>query len=122
MFERSPMSTRHLLVFSLRTTLSSISLWLPALTLLLPTLLLQLAAPHYLRTRLSPSPWFVVAGSLAILLLTQIAMPAIFAMVHVRRTGSGAPPLIPALRVSARAGTLAFLGLVLGVIPGIWLQ
>ena len=109
-------------MFSLRTTLSSVSLWIPALTLLLPTLLLQLAVPSYLRTRLSPSPWLVIAGSLTLLFLTQIVMPSIFAMVHARRTGQSAPSLLPALRVSIRAGTRSFLGLVLGVIPGIWLQ
>jgi hypothetical protein len=121
-FGRNFLAARHLLAFSLQTTLSSISIWIPALTLLLPTLLLQLAAPHYLRTRLSPSPWFVLAGSLTILFLTQIAMTSIFAMVHARRTGRAVPSLLPALRVSIRAGTLSFLGLVLGVIPGIWLQ
>ena len=122
MFERDSLPARHLLVFSLRTTLSSISLWIPALALLLPTLLLQLAVPSYLRTRLSPSPWLVIGGSLTLLFLTQIVMPSIFAMVHARRTDQSAPSLLPALRVSIRAGTRSFLGLVLGVIPGIWLQ
>ena len=122
MVERPPVAVRHLLAFAIRTTLSSISLWIPALTLLLPTLLLQLAVPNYLRTRLSPSPWFVIAGSLTLLFLTQIVMSSIFAMVHARRTGRSAPSLLPALRVSIRAGTRSFLGLVLGVIPGIWLQ
>jgi hypothetical protein len=119
--ERRPKAA-FLLVFALRTTLSSISLWIPALILLLPTLVLQLAVPNYLRTRLSPSPGWVIAGSLALLFLTQIVMPSIFAIVHARRTGQSAPSLLPSLRASIRAGTRSFLGLVLGVIPGIWLQ
>ena len=93
--DHAPVSASGLLVASLRDTLRSGALWLPALLLLLPTLALQLAAPHYLRTRLSPSPWFVVAGSLTIVLLTQMVMPAIFAMVHARRTGGQSPALAP---------------------------
>ena len=115
-------SASGLLVESLRNTLRSGALWIPALLLLLPTLALQLAAPHYLRTRLSPSPWFVVAGSFTVVLLTQMAMPAIFAMVHARRTGGQRPPLAPTLSLSVRAGTRVFIGLLLGVIPGLWLQ
>lgn len=111
-----------LLLASLRATLSSGALWIPALFLLLPTLALQLAAPHYLRTRLSPSPWFVVAGSLTIVFLTQIVMPAIFAMVHAHRTGVQRPTLGPVLPLSVQAGIRVFVGLLLGVIPGLWLQ
>ena len=90
--------------------------------LLLPTLLLQLAAPTYLRTRLSPSPVFVVIGSLALVLLTQLVLPAIFALVHARRNGRQAPATPALVRASLRAGLRAFLGLVAFVLPGLWLQ
>jgi hypothetical protein len=120
--EHHRVSASGLLLVSLRTTLCSGALWSPALLLLLPTLALQLAAPHYLRTRLSPSPWVVIAGSLTIVLLTQIVMPAIFAMVHARRTGVQSPALAPTLSLSLRAGIRAFVGLLLGLIPGLWLQ
>src|ERR1700741_4286544 len=75
------------------STLTDPSLWRPAVILLLPTLLLQLAAPTYLRTRLSPSPAFVVIGSLALVLLTQLALPAVFALVHARRSSIPPPPV-----------------------------
>jgi hypothetical protein len=120
--DHPPVSASGLLLASTRDTLRSITLWTPALLLLLPTLALQLAAPRYLRTRLSPSPWFVVAGSFTIVLLTQMVMPAIFAMVHARRTGEQRPALAPTLPLSVRAGTRVFIGLLLGVIPGLWLQ
>ena len=115
-------SATELLVSSIRSSMASPSLWVPALALLLPTLVFQLAAPTYLRTRLSPSPWFVLAGSLALVLMAQIVMPAIFAMVHARRTGIAAPSLGPTLLVSARAGVRAFAGLLCGLLPGLWLQ
>ena len=122
MIDHQRVSASGLLLVSLRATLCSGALWIPALLLLLPTLALQLAAPHYLRTRLSPSPWFVMAGSLTIVLLTQMVMPAIFAIVHARRTGVPSPALAPTLSVSLRAGIRAFVGLLLGLIPGLWLQ
>jgi hypothetical protein len=115
-------SAIELLISSIRSTIASPSLWMPALALLLPTLAFQLAAPTYLRTRLSPSPWFVLAGSLALVLLAQIVMPAIFAMVHARRIGMVAPPPGPTLAASAGAGVRTFLGLLCGVLPGLWLQ
>ena len=90
-------SVIELLISSIRSTIASPPLWIPALTLLLPTLVFQLAAPTYLRTRLSPSPWFVLAGSLALVLMAQVVMPAIFSMVHARRGGASAPPLGPTL-------------------------
>ena len=104
------------------STLTQPSLWRPALILLLPTLVLQLAAPTYLRTRLSPSPVFVVIGSLALVLLTQLVLPAVFALVHARRNGRQAPPTPALARASLRAGLRAFLGLVAFVLPGVWLQ
>ena len=120
--DHARVSVSGLLLASFRVTLCSGALWIPALSLLLPTLALQLAAPHYLRTRLSPSPGFVVAGSLTIVLLTQMVMPAIFAMVHARRTGVQSPALAPMFPLSVRAGIRAFVGLLLGVVPGLWLQ
>ncbi len=104
------------------STLTQPSLWRPAVILLLPTLLLQLAAPTYLRTRLSPSPVFVVIGSLALVLLTQLVLPAVFALVHARRNGRQAPATPALARASLRAGLRAFLGLVAFVLPGLWLQ
>ena len=104
------------------STLTQPSLWRPAVILLLPTLLLQLAAPTYLRTRLSPSPVFVVIGSLALVLLTQLVLPAVFALVHARRNGRQAPATPVLARASLRAGLRAFLGLVAFVLHGLWLQ
>jgi len=105
-----------------RSTLTQPSLWRPAVILLLPTLFLQLAAPSYLRTRLSPSPVFVVIGSLTIVLLTHVVLPAIFALVHARRNAVPAPSLLLLMRVSLRAGLLSFFGLLAFVLPGLWLQ
>ena len=44
--DRPGVSASGLLLASLRVTLGSGALWIPALLLLLPTLALQLAAPH----------------------------------------------------------------------------
>jgi hypothetical protein len=95
---------------------------LPALVLLLPTLALQLAVPTYLRTRLAPAMWTVVAGGAVLIWLSQIATPAVCALVHARRTGTR--PLRPAelLRLSLAIGTSATLGLALAVLPGLWVQ
>jgi hypothetical protein len=106
----------------LRVALSQPSLWIPALTLLLPTFALQVAAPTYLRTRLSPSPLFVIAGGLLLVLLTQMALPATIALVHARRTRTAPPDVRALLRLSALVGVRTFLGLIAGVIPGLWLQ
>ena len=110
-----------LLLASLRATLTLGALWIPALFLLLPTLALQLAAPHYLRTRLSPSPWFVVAGSLTIVFLTDSnagdirhgPRAANWSAEACSRSGA---PIVGASRIRV------FVGLLLGVIPGLWLQ
>ena len=110
------------LQIAIRSTMTQPSLWRPAVILLLPTLFLQLAAPTYLRTRLSPSPVFVVIGSLALVLLTQLVLPAVFALVHARRNGLEAPATPVLARASLRAGLRAFLGLVAFVLPGLWLQ
>jgi hypothetical protein len=110
------------LLDTLRITLSRPSLWVPSLLVLLPTLALQIAAPTYLRTRLSPSPYFVVAGGLLLVLLTQVGLPAAIALVHARRTGASRPDMRALLSVSVRVGVRTFLGLIAGAIPGLWLQ
>jgi hypothetical protein len=110
------------LAHAIRVSAVSFTLWVPALIVLFPTLALQLAAPTYLRTRLSPSPWFVILGSVTLLLMTQIAMPAVFALVHALRTGTRPASPRTLLRVSWQAGVRSFGGLLLGIAPGVWLQ
>ena len=61
-------------------------------------------------------------GSLALVLLTQLVLPAVFALVHARRNGRQAPATPALARASLRAGLRAFLGLVAFVLPGLWLQ
>ena len=61
-------------------------------------------------------------GSLALVLLTQLVLPAVFALVHARRNGRQAPATPALARASLRAGLRAFLGLVAFVLPGVWLQ
>ena len=96
-------------------------LWLPAAVLLLPTLALQLAFPGYLRTRLAPSVWTVVVGSLLITWVTQVAAAASWGWVDARRrqrpvrTG-------PLAGAAVRTGTMTMVGLLAGVLPGLWLQ
>jgi hypothetical protein len=110
------------LLDALLGTVSLPSLWIPSLVLLLPTLVLQVAAPTYLRTRLSPSPFFVIAGALLLVLLTQIALPTTIALVHRRRTGARIPGALSLFRLSFGVGVRTFLGLIAGVVPGLWLQ
>ena len=110
------------LLDALLVTVSQPSLWIPGLVLLIPTLALQVAAPTYLRTRLSPSPFFVIAGALLLVLLTQIALAATIALVHARRCGAPRPDTLAMLRLSSRIGIRTFLGLIFGIVPGLWLQ
>jgi hypothetical protein len=107
---------------ALREALTHPSYWLPALLLLVPTLVLQLAAPTYLRTRLAPSMWTVVVGAVLLVWLTQIALPAICALVHARRTAAGRTLDVPLARLSVIIGTRVTLGLAAIVVPGLWLQ
>lgn len=96
-------------------------LWMPAAVLLLPTLVLQLAFPHWLRTRLSPSLWTVIAGSLCLVLITQMAAAASWGWVHAIRRGSAWRGRALA-RAATQVGALTTLGLMAGVLPAFWLQ
>ena len=98
------------------------SSFVPALVLLLPTLALQLVFPTYLRTRLAPSMWTVVAGGAVLIWLSQAATPAVCALVHARRTGTRWLSLTELARISLTIGTSVTLGLALAVLPGLWLQ
>jgi hypothetical protein len=95
--------------------------WLPAACLLLPTLLLQLAFPHWLRTRLSPSMSTVVIGAVFMAWITQVAAAASWGWVDALRHRRQVhwPALV---RGSLLVGTATLLGLVAGVWPGLWLQ
>src|SRR5688572_25704414 len=88
----SPMSANRLSVnavaaVALRNVFTHPSYWLPVLLLLAPTLVVQLAAPTYLRTRLAPASWTVAAGAVLLVWLAQVALPAACALVHARRVG-----------------------------------
>ena len=98
------------------------SLSVPALILLAPTLVLQLVAPTYLRTRLAPSPWTVAVGAIALVWLAQVALPAICALVHARRLGKPQRIDWPLARLSLSVGSRVTLGLAAIVLPGLWLQ
>jgi hypothetical protein len=97
------------------------SLAIPAAVLLLPTLVLQLAVPGLLRTRLAPSIWTVVVGSLLIAWLTQVATMASHALVDARRRGHRVSAWRTA-RVAMAGGSVVWLGLLAGVLPGLWAQ
>ena len=99
-----------------------LSYWLPALILLAPTLVLQLVAPTYLRTRLAPSPWTVAVGAIALIWLAQVALPAISALVHARRVGTPQRFDWPLARLSLVIGSRVTIGLAAVVLPGLWLQ
>jgi hypothetical protein len=103
-------------------TLTHGTYWLPALVLLSPTLLLQLAAPTYLRTRLAPAMWTVIVGSALLVWLAQGAWSATCALVHAGR--SQTPRMLDhrLLRLSFVIGTRTTLALAAGVLPGLWLQ
>ena len=96
-------------------------LWLPAALLLLPTLCLQLAFPHWLRTRLSPSMATVVVGSLLIVWVTQVAAAASWGWVDAARRQRKVRRVALA-RAALRVGTVTTAGLLAGVVPGLWLQ
>jgi hypothetical protein len=96
--------------------------WLPALVLLAPTLVLQLAAPTYLRTRLSPSASTVVVGAVLLVWLMQVALPASCALVHARRAGMHRALSPPVITLSLVIGTRVTLGLAALLLPGLWLQ
>ena len=103
-------------------TLTHATYWVPALVLLSPALLLQLAAPTYLRTRLAPAIWTVIVGSALLVWLAQGAWSATCALVHAAR--SQTPRVLDhrLLRLSFVIGTRTTLALAAGVLPGLWLQ
>ena len=103
-------------------TLTHATYWVPALVLLSPTLLLQLAAPTYLRTRLAPAMWTVIVGGALLVWLAQGAWPATCALVHAARSGTPGVLDRRLLRLSLIIGTRTTLALVAGVLPGLWLQ
>ena len=95
--------------------------WLPAACLLLPSLLLQLAFPHWLRTRLSPSMSTVILGSVFIAWTTQVAAAASWGWVDALRRGRQVRWSALA-QTALQVGTATLLGLLAGVWPGLWLQ
>ena len=103
-------------------TLTHPAYWVPALVLLSPTLLLQLAAPTYLRTRLAPAMWTVIVGSALLVWLAQGAWPAACALVHAARSQTPRALDHRLLGLSFRIGTRTTLALAAGVLPGLWLQ
>ena len=107
---------------AMRYMLTRPSSLLPALALLLPTLALQLAVPSYLRTRLAPAMWTVGVGSVVLIWLSQIATPAVCALVDARRRGTKLLPPAKLARLSLAIGTSVTVGLALAVLPGLWVQ
>ncbi len=103
-------------------TLTRPAYWGPALVLLSPTLVLQLSAPTYLRTRLAPAMWTVVVGSVLLVWLAQVAWPATCALVHAARWQTPRVLDYRLLRASCAVGTRITLALAAGVLPGLWLQ
>ena len=116
------LSFTSLATVAARSLVSRPSYCLPALILLAPTLILQLLAPTYLRTRLAPSPWTVAAGAILLVWLGQIALPAISALLHARRIDIRRRIDWPLARLSLVIGTRVTLGLAAVVLPGLWLQ
>ena len=118
----SRLSFKALAKNALVDTLTHPTYWVPALVLLSPTLLLQLAAPTYLRTRLAPAMWTVIVGSALLAWLAQGAWSATCALVHAAR--SQTPRVLDhrLLRLSFAIGTRTTLALAAGVLPGLWLQ
>jgi hypothetical protein len=110
-----------LLLATAKEAISRPSMFLPAAVLLLPTLALQLAVPHLLRSRLSPSIWTVVIGGFALVWLTQVATVGACGLVDARRHGRNAP-LAALARVALTGGSLVLLGWIAGGLPGLWLQ
>jgi hypothetical protein len=111
-----------LIALAARDVIAHPSWTVPALVLLLPTLILQLTAATYLRTRLAPAMWTVAIGSVVLIWWTQVATPIISALVHRQRTGAPSAPVLRLARVSLAIGTSVALGLALAVLPGLWLQ
>jgi hypothetical protein len=107
---------------AMRYVLTRPSSLLPALALLLPTLALQLAVPFYLRTRLASAMWTVGVGSVVLIWLSQIATPAVCALVDARRRGTKLLPPANLARLSLAIGTSVTVGLALAVLPGLWVQ
>jgi hypothetical protein len=105
-----------------RDVVSHPSYCVPALLLLTPTLVLQLAGPTYLRSRLAPAIWTVLVGAVLLIWLGQIAAPAVSALVRSRRAGTRRRLDWPLVRLSAVIGTRVTLGLAAGLVPGLWLQ
>jgi len=103
-------------------TLTHATYWVPALVLLSPALLLQLAAPTYLRTRLAPAMWTVIVGSALLVWLAQGAWSATCALVHAARSQTPRVLDYRLLRLSFVIGTRTTLALAAGVLPGLWLQ
>jgi hypothetical protein len=100
--------------------LRDLRVWMPAAALLLPTLLLQLTFPELLRSRLAPAIWTVVVGGMLISWLTLVAAAASWGWVHALRHRR---PVRRWLIVSAlRVGTVATLGMLAGLLPGLWWQ
>jgi hypothetical protein len=117
---RALADTGHLLASAVRGVREP-HLWLPASVALLPILFLQVTFGDFLRSRLSPSIWTVISGSLLILWMTQTAAAASWGWVdacrHRRRVQWGALG-----RRAADVGTKTTLGLLAGVLPGLWWQ
>ena len=101
--------------------LRDLHIWLPASALLLPTLLLQLAFPELLRSRLAPSIWTVVAGALLISWLTLVAAAASWGWVHALRHRRPVEWL-PLIASALSAGTVTTVGLLAGLVPGLFWQ
>ena len=116
------LSAVQLAARALRETATRPTLLVPALVLLLPSVALQLALPTYLRTRLAPSPWTVAAGSVLLVWLNQIALPAVIACVHARRSREMCRLDGALLRRCLAVGTRVTLALAAAVVPGVWLQ
>jgi hypothetical protein len=117
---RALADTGHLLASAVRGVREP-HLWRPASVALLPILFLHVTFGDLLRSRLSPSIWTVISGSLLILWMTQTAAAASWGWVdarrHRRRVQWGALG-----RRAADVGTKTTLGLLAGVLPGLWWQ
>ena len=118
----TPLSFSAVAMGAVREAVTHPRYWLPALVLLAPTLLLQLAAPTYLRTRLAPSVATVAVGAFLIVWLVQVALPANSALVHARRAGMRRALGPHLIRMSLVIGTRVTFGLAALLVPGIWLQ
>jgi hypothetical protein len=117
---RSVAATARLMVDA-ASELRQPRVWLPAACLLLPSLLLQLAFPNWLRTRLSPSTSTVIIGSVFMAWTTQVAAAASCGWVDALRRRRQVRWSALA-RTALQVGTATLLGLVAGVWPGLWLQ